>query len=466
MTNEQLWKSVLAEIQLNVSQANFITWFQETGIQDIKDGIATVSVPNGFAKEWLQTKYHKTILKSIRNLSEDIREINYAIGRISNLGVDIKQEKTKRKKADSSYFSPQQQDNNNEEQLEIKELTINPDTNLNPRYTFDSFVVGSFNELAHAAAMSVVNNPGTTYNPFFVYGGVGLGKTHLIQAIGNEILKKNPLVIAKYVSSEKFMGEIVEALKNQEMPRLKEKYRSVDILIMDDIQFIARTEKMQEEFFHTFNSLYEKNKQIVISSDKPPRAIPTLEERLKSRFEGGMIADIGQPDIETRITILKIKSETKKISVDEDVLRYVAEQIKTNVRELEGALNRIVINSKLTNSPINLENTRKLMTKVSFSPKKFTSAKKIIKTVSEFYDIDEKDLINRSRKKEFVKPRQVAMFLMRDELKSSYPYIGEKLGGRDHTTAIHSCEKISNEIKKDSQFEEEVKLIKDRLFVD
>lgn len=466
MTNEQLWKSVLAEIQLNVSQANFITWFQETGIQDIKDGIATVSVPNGFAKEWLQTKYHKTILKSIRNLSEDIREINYAIGRISNLGVDIKQEKTKRKKADSSYFSPQQQDNNNEEQLEIKELTINPDTNLNPRYTFDSFVVGSFNELAHAAAMSVVNNPGTTYNPFFVYGGVGLGKTHLIQAIGNEILKKNPLVIAKYVSSEKFMGEIVEALKNQEMPRLKEKYRSVDILIMDDIQFIARTEKMQEEFFHTFNSLYEKNKQIVISSDKPPRAIPTLEERLKSRFEGGMIADIGQPDIETRITILKIKSEIKKISIDEDVLRYVAEQIKTNVRELEGALNRIVINSKLTNSPINLENTRKLMTKVSFSPRKFTSAKKIIKTVSEFYDIDEKDLINRSRKKEFVKPRQVAMFLMRDELKSSYPYIGEKLGGRDHTTAIHSCEKISNEIKKDSQFEEEVKLIKDRLFVD
>lgn len=468
MTNEQLWKSVLAEIQLNVSQANFITWFQETGILDIKGGIATVSVPNGFAKEWLQTKYHKAILKSIRGVSGDVKEVNYTISRIpSSSGVDLKQERTKRKRPDhpSPTSTIQQQNGNGDEQLEIKELTVNPDTNLNPRYTFDSFVVGSFNELAHAAAMSVVNNPGTTYNPFFVYGGVGLGKTHLIQAIGNEIIKKRPLTTAKYVSSEKFMGEILEALKNQEMPKLKEKYRSIDVLIMDDIQFIARTEKMQEEFFHTFNSLYEKNKQIVISSDKPPGAIPTLEERLRSRFEGGMIADIGQPDIETRITILKIKSDAKKILMEEDVLRYIAEQVKTNIRELEGALNRIVINSKLTNSPITLENTKKLITKVSFSPKKFTSAKKIIKTVAEFYDIDEKDMTNRSRKKEFVKPRQIAMFLMRDELKSSYPYIGEKLGGRDHTTAIHSCEKISNDMKKDSQFEEEIKLIRDRLFV-
>jgi len=466
MTNDQLWKSVLAEIQLNVSQANFITWFQETGIQDIKDGIVTLSVPNGFAKEWLETKYHKTILKSIRNLSGEIKEVNYTISRMPKAGITGVQEKTKKKRVNSPAAPfVQQQDDNNDEQLEIKELTINPDTNLNPRYTFDSFVVGSFNELAHATAMSVVNNPGTTYNPFFIYGGVGLGKTHLIQAVGNEILKRNPLVKAKYLSSEKFMGEILEALKNQEMPKLKEKYRSIDILIMDDIQFIARTEKMQEEFFHTFNSLYEKNKQIIISSDKPPKAIPTLEERLKSRFEGGMIADIGQPDVETRITILKIKAEVKKISIEDEVLRFVAEQIKTNIRELEGALNRIVINSKLTNSPITLENTKKLMAKVAFSPKKFTSAKKIIKTVAEFYDIDEKDITNRSRKKEFVKPRQVAMFLMRDELKSSYPYIGEKLGGRDHTTAIHSCEKITNEIKKDSQFEEEIKLIRDRLFV-
>lgn len=466
ITNDQLWKSVLAEIQLNISRANFITWFQETGIHEVKEGIVTVSVPTGFAKEWLQTKYHKAILRAVRNFSGDIKEVNYVISRISAAGgTDIKHEREKKKKIDS--FSPlsSQRADTDEEQLEIKELTVNPDTNLNPRYTFDSFVVGSFNELAHAAAMSIVNNPGTTYNPFFVYGGVGLGKTHLIQAIGNEIIKRNRLVKAKYTSSEKFMGEILEALKNQEMQKLKDKYRSVDLLIMDDIQFIAKTEKMQEEFFHLFNSLYEKNKQIIISSDRPPRAIPTLEERLKSRFEGGMMADIGQPDVETRITILKIKAEAKNISITEDVLRFIAEQVKTNIRELEGALNRIIINSKLTNSQISLESTKKLIAKVSFSPQKFTSAKKIIKTVAEFYDIDEKDLTNRSRKKQFVKPRQIAMFLMRNELKSSYPYIGEKLGGRDHTTAIHSCEKVTNDLKKDSQFEEEIKLIKDRLFV-
>lgn len=306
---------------------------------------------------------------------------------------------------------------------------------------------------------------GTSYNPLFIYGGVGLGKTHLIQAIGNEVLKQNPHLVVRYVPTEKYMGEIVDALKNQEMNRLKEKYRSVDLLIMDDIQFIARTEKMQEEFFHTFNSLYERNKQIIISSDRPPHAMTTLEERLRSRFEGGMIADIGLPDFETRLVILKTKMETKGVVIPEDVLSYIAESIKTNIRELEGALNRVVMAAKLSNAPINLEVARKVISNHISAPNKFVTVKKIIRAVSEFYDIEEKELITRSRKKDVVKPRQIAMYLMRQELKNSFPFIGEKFGGRDHTTAIHSCEKIAEELKKRPELEEEIRMIKDRILL-
>jgi chromosomal replication initiator protein len=298
----------------------------------------------------------------------------------------------------------------------------------------------------------------------FIYGGVGLGKTHLIQAIGNELLLNNPSYKIRYVPAERYMTEIVEALRNQGMNRLKEKYREVDLLILDDIQFIARTEKMQEEFFHTFNALYEKNKQIIISSDRPPNAIATLEDRLRSRFEGGMIADVGLPDIETRLLILKTKADTKQITISEDVLLFIADKIKNNIRELEGALNRIIISSKLSNSPITVEIAKRSIMSHASSPKKFISAKKIIKAVVDFYDIEERDLLHRSRKKDVVRPRQIAMYLMLEELKSSYPIIGERLGGRDHTTAIHSCEKIGQELLTNSELEEELQAIKNIIF--
>lgn len=461
MDKEELWQAALAKIELNLSRPSFLTWFQETGISQIDSGVATVFVPNGFAKEWLQNKYHKTILHAIRELSTDIRDIHYAIGKPEGrqASSSLKTDLTKKKR-------PTDQNQFGDETPALKEFSVHPETNLNPRYVFSNFVVGSFNELAHAAAQSVLKNPGTSYNPLFIYGGVGLGKTHLIQAIGNDLLRQNPSLKVRYVPSEKYMGEIVDALKNQEINKLKEKYRSVDLLIMDDIQFIARTEKMQEEFFHTFNALYERNKQIIISSDRPPQAISTLEERLRSRFEGGMIADVGLPDFETRLTILKTKAESKNVSVPEDVLIFIAENIKNNIRELEGALNRVVMAAKLSNKPLDVESARKIITDHVSAPKKFISAKKIIKAIAEFYDIEERDLVTRSRKKDFVKPRQIAMYLMRKELESSYPSIGEKFGGRDHTTAIHSCEKIDRELRTSTELQEEIHAVKDKIYLD
>lgn len=460
MEKYELWQATLAKIELDLSRPSFLTWFQETGITNVENGIATVCVPNGFAKEWLQNKYHKAILHALREISPEIKGVDYVIGKTdlsAPVAIGAKADFAKRKRS----FSPFPGE---DEIMSMRELGVNPETSLNPRYTFNNFVVGSFNELAHAAGQSVVKNLGSSYNPLFIYGGVGLGKTHLIQAIGNEVLKKSPALKVRYVPSEKYMGEIVEALRAQEMNKLKEKYRTIDLLIMDDIQFIARTEKMQEEFFHTFNSLYEKNRQIIISSDRPPRAIATLEERLRSRFEGGMISDIGAPDFETRLLILKTKAEEKKVNLEEGVLAYIADSIKTNVRELEGALNRLILTSRVSSAPLDVEAAKKILTNQAAFPKKFITAKKIMKAVSDFYEIEEKDFIHRSRKKDIVKPRQIAMYLMREELKSSYPSIGDRFGGRDHTTVIHSCEKVARELQTNNELEEEIKAIKDKIF--
>src|SRR3989344_4280367 len=458
MDQHALWQIVLAKIEPTLSRPSFLTWFHDTGIAHVEDGVATVSVPNGFMREWLQNKYHKAILHSLREANSDIKDVSYVIGQTetASLGSALKDRIARRKRALAPSLG---------EDMSIRELSVNPETSLNPRYTFSNFVVGSFNELANAAAQSVVKNPGTTYNPLFIYGGVGLGKTHLIQAIGNELIARSPNVKVRYAPSEKYMGEILDALRNQSMNALKEKYRSVDLLIMDDIQFIARTEKMQEEFFHTFNALYERNKQIIISSDRPPQAIATLEARLRSRFEGGMIADVGLPDFETRLTILKAKAETKEIVMGDDVLKYVAENIKNNIRELEGALNQLVMASKLSSAPITVDTAKKVIATYAAAPKKFLSPKKIIRAVSEFYDITEKELMHQSRKKDVVHPRQIAMYLMREHLKNSYPSIGEKFGGRDHTTVIHSCEKVGQDLLTNPELVEELKAIRERIFL-
>jgi len=447
MIKEELWQAVLAQIQLNISQANFATWFKDTGIVSFKEGEIMVSVPNSFAKEWLENKYGKTIFKILYNLDKEIKEVKYSIGK-SELKV------LKRPQVSIPTAG----------QLEFEELKIDKETNLNPRYTFENFIVGPFNELAHAAAWAVSKKPGLVYNPLFIYGGVGLGKTHLLQSIGNAVIKNFPQKKVKYIAAEKFTAGVVSSIKNHDVENFKTKFRAIDVLVLDDVQFLAGKEKTQEEFFHTFNALYESNKQIILSSDRPPKAIPALAERLRSRFEGGMTGDIGYPDYETRIAILKAKSQEKGVNMPEDVLDYVAVNIQRNIRELEGALNRLIAYQKINNQTPTLEISKSLLRSLFLSPNKVANPKKIIQVVAEFYDLKERDILSVSRKKEVVRPRQIAMFLLRETLKSSYPFIGRKFGGKDHTTAIHACGKVAKELGIDENLANEIDLIKQRIF--
>jgi len=448
MTNEDLWQAVLAQIQFHISKANFGTWFANTKIILKKDGEVIVSVPNSFSKEWLENKYNKLILKILRELNSEIKEVKYKIKPLSLKAL---------KNIDISHETEI-------DQLKFKEFNTDKDSDLNPRYVFDNFIVGSFNELAQAAGWAVSKNPGTIYNPFFVYGGVGLGKTHLLQAIGNEIHKNFEQKKVRYLPSERLTSQIVNAIRNKNIDNLKTNLSQIDILIIDDVQFLAGKEKTQEEFFHLFNSLYEKNKQIILSSDRSPNAIPALEQRLRSRFEGGMIADIGLPDFETRIAILKNKSQERKIELKKEILEYIASNIKKNIREMEGALNRIMAYQRLNHSLPNLEVTKNLLKNFILSPSKVTNYKRIIQAVAEFYDLKEKEILSSTRKKEIVKPRQIAMYLLRNELKTSFPFIGKKFGGKDHTTAIYACEKIKKELKEDSKLSNELELIKERIY--
>ncbi|MBM3258071.1 MAG: chromosomal replication initiator protein DnaA, partial [Candidatus Nealsonbacteria bacterium] len=433
--------------QLNISQANFATWFKDTNITTCKEGQVVVSTPNSFAKEWLENKYGKTIFKILYNLDKEIKEIKYVVGK-SELKIIKK----------PSFPMP------SAGQMEFEEFEVDKETNLNPRYTFENFIVGPFNELAHAASWAVSKKPGQVYNPLFIYGGVGLGKTHLLQSIGNAVIKNFSQKKVKYIPAEKFTTGVVSSIKNHDMEGFKTKYRAIDVLVLDDVQFLAGKEKTQEEFFHIFNTLYEANRQIILSSDRPPKAIPALAERLRSRFEGGMIGDISYPDYETRIAILKSKSQERGINFSDEILDYVSNNIQRNIRELEGALNRLVAYQKINNRPPDLEIAKSLLKSLFLSPNKVANHKKIIQAVAEFYDLKEKDLSSSSRKKEIVKPRQIAMFLLRELLKSSYPFIGRKFGGKDHTTAIHACEKIVKELKDSDNLNNEVDLIKQRIF--
>lgn len=451
MSKEELWQAVLAQVQLEISPANFTTWFKNTNIVDQNSNEVIVSVPNSFVKEWLEKKYCKSILKILRNIDEGVKDLKFTVGK-SELKI---------LKKNSIALSDALSETG---QLEFQEFKVDKETNLNPRYTFENFVVGSFNELANAAARAVVENPGNFYNPLFVYGGVGLGKTHLLQATGNEILKKFPEKRIKYITSEKFVSGIITAIRNKEAENFKAKYLKIDVLIIDDIQFLAGKEKTQEEFFHIFNNLYEKNKQIILSSDKPPRAIQALTERLKSRFEGGMIADISMPEFETRLAILKEKGAEKKVRLPEEVLDYIASSIKQNIRELEGALNRLIVYGKLNNKTPDLEATKSLLKDIMVSSNSVVTPRKIIQAIAEFYDLRERELLSCSRRKEIVNPRQVAMYLIREELKSSFPAIGRKFGGKDHTTAIHAYEKILKELGKNENLNQEINLIKQRIY--
>ena len=446
MTNEELWQSALNELELAVSKAKFITWLQNTSVADRQDGMVVLNVPNAFAKEWLEYKYHKFILKALRALAPDVRNVEYVI----SSEITPLLQKRRRERGMVSQ----------DEQMEFKELLVDRETNLNPRYTFDTFIVGPFNELAHAASVAVSKNLGQAYNPLFLYGGVGLGKTHLLQAVGNEVKKTSSRLKVLYTTSERFTSELVNFMQNNEANIFKDKYRSYDLLIIDDIQFVAGKVKTQEELFHIFNSLYETGRQIIFSSDKPPHAINDLEERLKSRFGGGMVADIGQPEYESRLAILRSKSQGRESYVNQDTLEFIASSVQKNVRELEGALNAVVAKSKLSGKMLSIPEVKEILDK-NTQPKRIVTANQIIKCVAEFYDMNEKILFEKTRKKEVVKPRQIAMYLLREDFGGSYPFIGQRFGGRDHTTAIHSFEKIAREIKKSAQLAEEMKRIRE-----
>jgi len=448
MNNIELWQSVLAQMQFHISKANFATWFQNTEIISRENEKIIISVPNAFSKEWLSNKYNKLILKTLHDIDDSIKDLEFII---------------KPQPLKNNASKPVEIEKPEETQLKFDEFKINKETNLNPRYTLNGFVVGSFNELAHAAALAVADNPGFTYNPLFIYGGTGLGKTHLIQAIGNKISEDSKKKKVRYISSEKFVSGIVSAIRTNSMEAFKASLAPIDVLILDDIQFIAGKNKSQEEFFHVFNSLYEKNKQIILSSDRPPNAIAELEERLKSRFEGGMIADVSLPDYETRLVILKTKLQEKNAELSEEVLDYIATNVKKNIRELEGALNKLLVYNKI-NQNLNLEMAKKLLKGFVFSPFDVANYKKIIETVAKFYNLEEKNLFDPTRRKEIVKPRQVAMFLLRKELKYSFPAIARKFGGKDHTTAIYAYKKILQENEENNKLTEELNLIKQRIY--
>lgn len=470
MKKDQLWKTALSQLELRVSQGNFLTWFRNTTAKSWEEGRVVIETNNPFTYEWLSKKYRSLILEVIQAVDKDVQNLEFTIASQTN------QKRTARK---NMRVVAQK---NHSTQQTITPSTNIPHTNpfpspalrnnptqsaipLNPKYIFETFVVGPSNEIAHAACRAVVEKPGEAYNPLFIYGGVGLGKTHLLQAVGNNLLQKNPSFRILYVSSEKFLNEFVESLRKHTTQQFKKNYRDVDMLIIDDVQFLAGKDKTQDELFHTFNFLHSQNKQVILSSDRPPSAISALQERLSSRLSAGMIADIKKPDYETRLAILEEKASLKSINIEAEALEFIAKNIQSNVRELEGALNRVVAHSELYNKRVTADYTKKVLHDLlDQSQRKSINTKQIIETVSVYYNLTPDEICGKRRNKEIVRPRQIAMYLLRKESNMSFPSIGEYFGGRDHTTAMHACEKIEKLIEHDEELTQEINFLRERLY--
>ncbi len=447
MNTKELWNKSLAEIELNMSKANFTTWFKNTSILKEDGGTIYIGVPNEFVKDWLFNKFHKLILKTLINHNDSIRGVEYAISKHEQLNKSTEDELSTKNTISIN------------KELPLSDLYINKDDNLNPKYNFNSFVVGPFNELAYAVAQAIITNPGQNYNPFFIYGGTGLGKTHMIQAIGNTIKVKHPTKKIYYVSLERFAIDYINSIQNKNPNSFKEKYRKYDVIIMDDIQFISGKDKTQEELFHLFNTLYESNKQIIFSSDKHPNFIQGLEDRLQSRFASGMTVQIVEPDYESRIAIIKAKLESTNCIVESDVVSYLATSLEGNIRELEGSLNTIICQSQLKNKSLSLNEVKTLI-KNNIKPKKTVAIRDIVKIIADQYGISEDIIYEKTRRKEIVRARQVAMYILREDFNISYPLIGQKMGGRDHTTVIHSHLKIRDDLKTDPSLLQEIEKIR------
>lgn len=456
-----LWQSVLGEIELSIPSSQFAAWFKRTNLLEYSDESATIGVINVFVKAQLEKSYSNAIREALKKNGVNVPTITYKIETTKK--SIISRETT----YDSSAMSARIDDLVTPASAPTSSMATGGPVSgntLNPRYTLDNFIVGSSNDLAYAACQAVATNPGTKYNPLFLYGGVGLGKTHLMQAVGNAILRENPSAKVLYINTETFVKEYVEMIRFKKKS-ISDKYRSVDVLIVDDMQFIAGKEKVQEEFFHTFNALHQANKQIIISSDKPPRSIPTLTERLRSRFEWGMAIDIQMPDFETRCAIVETKAGISGITLDHETVEYLAKNIKTNIRELEGALNQLLAYSEMRGVAPDVTTAEGLLGNVRHTRPQHVTAKQIVDKTARHFQIDAKEICGSRRDKYIVVPRQIAMYLLRSELHLSFPRIAQELGRKDHTTAIHSVDKIEKSIKLDFMIREQVAEIREKLYV-
>jgi chromosomal replication initiator protein len=458
MDAKQVWRAALGELQVSLSPANFETWLRDTQLVDVDEQRFRIAVPNGFAKDWLESRYRSLISQTLARIVGYSVQVEFVIG-------------PSPEGAGEPAATPQPTPAAAErQQVRVEPTRVGGEggtTFLNPRYTFSNFIVGSANRLAHAASLSVAERPGHAYNPLFLYGGVGLGKTHLMHAIGNQVIAKFPRKRVVYATSEKFTNEFIASIQQGKIDDFRARYRRIDLLLIDDIQFIADKERTQEEFFHTFNAIHEDSKQIVLSSDRPPKAIITLEERLRSRFEWGLIADLTAPDLETRIAILRAKAEEGAVPITSDVIEFIARKVVSNIRELEGALNRIVAYASMGAMPIGIELAQAVLSNVLYNPKKRqVTPERIARVVSEYYSVPMDALQGQKRDKAIVVPRQIAMFLMREETDVSLLRIGAELGGRDHSTVLHACDKINREVAVNDELRREIAAVRELIYAD
>jgi len=455
---------VLGELELSISKPNFVTWFKGTDILNYQDGGVILCTPSEFNRGWLEKKYHQMIVKSLERVTgKPMKKLEYKIYNIKNIASQTATPQGQPADGVSGTSVP------SSENIIVETSRPAPrigEFGLNPKYAFENFVVGSGSELAFAAAQAVVNKPGEAYNPLFIYGGVGLGKTHLLQAIGNHLLQRNPNFNIMYASAEKFSNDFISSVKDGNAKNFQNRYRNIDVLLIDDIQFISGKDRTQESFFHTFNELHQQNKQVIMTSDRPPKAIPALEDRLKSRFEWGMIVDVAAPDLETRIAILQKKCAEKAFPLAQEILQLVAATIHHNIRELEGALNKIIVFHQLKSMEPTMASIKTLLSSLEVkSIQRSVTPQQVIDAISQFYAISIQDILGQSREKKFSMPRQIIMHLMRKELNMSYPAIGNELGGRDHTTAMHADNKITGEIERDLKLRQEIEFIKQKIYV-
>ncbi len=447
MKADQIWQAALGELQLQMTKATFDTWVKPTSVLSYEDGAFVIAVPNAYAQDWLQNRLLSTVKRILTGIVGHSVEVKFTVWN---------QDENEPSVSLLNGYSPAPRNTPNEANGNGRSKG-----GLISKYVFDTFVVGPSNRLAHAACQAVAEKPAAQYNPLFLYGGVGLGKTHLLHAIGHVSVDKHLQVL--YVSSEEFTNDLIDAIRSQNTGAFRDKYRTIDVLLIDDIQFIAGKEATQEEFFHTFNALHSNSKQIVMTSDRPPKALITLEDRLRSRFEWGLSADIQAPDLETRTAILRDKAEQQGVSVPSNVLDLIARQVQSNIRELEGALNRVVAHARLTGSPLTPETAASALADLMARPSTVT-LDEVVSTVAVHFGVSRDDLLGRGRNKELVHPRQVAMYLAREELQLTLPQIGEALGGRDHTTVMYGVDKIAESIDKDDNLRRDILVLRERMY--